>query len=52
MWKLELLQKSEIYMKRRFLNDIISTNMQFGNDHFRFMYPVTCTDIQGQPMSM
>jgi len=33
-------------------NDIISTNMQFGNDLFLFMYTVTCTHIQGQPMWM
>jgi len=38
-------------MKRTF-NDVISTNMQFGNDLFLFIYPVTCTHIQGLPMSI
>jgi len=32
--------------------DIISTNMQLGNDFLLFMYAVTSTHIQGQPMLM
>jgi len=43
--------ESEIYIKGTF-KDIISTHMQFGNDLFLFMYPVTCTHIEGQPMSI
>jgi len=33
-------------------NDNISINMQVGNYLFLFMYPVTCTHIQRQRMSM
>ena len=40
------------YIRSVNFNDIIITNMQFGNDFFLFIYPVTFTNIQGLRMSM
>ena len=42
MWRFELLKKNEIYVWSSHFPEIITSNMQIGNDLFVLKYRVTC----------